>query len=148
MSNWIHVAGIIRIDGYVNDETFDSIIGKECIWNSDKWDEYDEHPEDFLPMGSEGTLQKSVWVNPNKSSLASYTISIFGDLRDRENPDTIIEWFKNLCQKIEDSDKYDVEDEGNIFSCWIRQATIYVDAEWFGRKTYTWGIDNVTDRNS
>ena len=40
----------------------------------------------------------SVWVNPNLDSITSYTVSIFGDLRDHDDPDEIIDWFKDKCQ--------------------------------------------------
>ena len=79
MSNWTHVAGIIRIDGLrcldnvLDKPDFDEIIGKECLWESPEevWDDAKKNPEKYLPMGSEGSLQKTVWVNPDESCLAS-----------------------------------------------------------------------------
>lgn len=35
MSNWTHVAGIIRVDGMWGLD-FDEAIGKECLWESPK----------------------------------------------------------------------------------------------------------------
>ena len=125
MSNWTHVAGIIRIDGlvYFGEPDFDEIIGKECLWESPEavWKDAKDHPEKYLPMGSEGSLQKSVWVNPDKSCLASYTVSVFGDLRDHNNADAIVEWFKGKCK-----------------SMWVRNAVITVENELYGTKTYTY----------
>ena len=105
MSNWTHVAGIIRIDSMrIFDENidFDKKIGKECLWDDDieVWDEMEKHPKRFMPMGSEGSLRKVVWDNPNKDSVAAYTVSIFGDLRDHDDPDEIINWFKKVCEKF------------------------------------------------
>lgn len=109
MSNWTHVAGIVRIDlirlgGQVEESNcFDwlsSIFGKEVRFESSStlWDEAYEHPERFLPLGSEGSLTMSVWINPDESSIAAITVSIFGDLRDHDDPDEIIDWFKDKCQ--------------------------------------------------
>lgn len=108
MSNWTHVAGIIRIDAVrLEDETveeatrmFENYFGKELRYHSEDelWYEADEHPEKFLPFGSEGSLTMSVWVNPDLDSITSYTVSIFGDLRDHDDPDAIIEWFEGKCK--------------------------------------------------
>lgn len=134
MSNWTHVAGIIRIDDIRFDNNlpnFDKLIGKECLFESSSeiWNEMEIHPHDFLPMGSEGSLEKSVWINPDKSCMSAYTISIFGDLRDHDNPNKIIEWFKN---KIKDILKDYV----------VRQAVITVDNERNGTKNWSFDFDN------
>ena len=127
MSNWTHVAGIIRVDSLRIDDIeeidFDKIIGKECLWGSPSkvWKDADENPDKYLPMGSEGSLQKSVWENPDKSCLASYTISIFGDLRDHDSTSEIIEWFQEKCKSL----------------C-VRNAVITVCNEWYGTETYTY----------
>ena len=127
MSNWTHVAGIIRVDCLRIDDMeeldFDKIIGKECLWGSpiEMWEDAEANPDKYLPMGSEGSLQKSVWENPDKNCLASYTISIFGDLRDHHSASYIIEWFKEKCKLL-----------------WVRNAVITVDNEWYGTETYTY----------
>lgn len=131
MSNWTHVAGIIRIDDFRSDnETldFDKIIGKECTFESpnEVWEDMERNPCDYLPMGSEGSLRKSVWINPNKDCLAAYTISIFGDLRDHDDADGIIKWFREKCNN-----------SGFI----IRQAVITVGNERYGTKTYVYSED-------
>lgn len=128
MSNWTHVAGIIRIDSmryFENDLNFDDIFGKECLFESSEetWNELYKYPERFLPSGSEGTLQKSVWINKNKSFCAAYTVSIFGDLRDHDNPQEIIDWFERLI---------------NENDLWVRNAVITVENEWNGTMTWTW----------
>lgn len=129
MSNWTHVAGIIRVDGFrvgANTEPdWDGIIGKELRYEDDfeKWKEAENHPGRFMPLGSEGSLTKSIWANPDKNCIAAYTVSIFGDLRDHDDPDIIVEWFKDKCDKM-----------------FVRQATITVKNEWNGMKT--WSIDD------
>ena len=106
MSNWTHVAGVIRVDSFrdlVSESLdFDELIGRECLFSSpvELWDECYAHPERFLPMGSEGTLRKTVWDNPNKNHVAAYTVTIFGDLRDHDDPKKIIDWFKEKCSHL------------------------------------------------
>lgn len=128
MSNWTHVAGIIRVDRIrVDDDAeeldFDEILGKECLWDSSRkvWDDASKNPDKYMPMGSEGSLQKSVWVNPNKGHVASYTVSIFGDLRDHDSISEIIDWFIKKCNLL-----------------WVRNAVITVENEQYGTKTYTY----------
>ena len=100
MSNWTHVAAIARIDDLRFDESipdFEEIFGRTLNHKDplSKWEEAREHPEKFLPMGSEGSLNMSVWVNPDESCVAAYTVSIFGDLRDHDSPQEIVDWFTN-----------------------------------------------------
>ena len=126
MSNWVHVAGVIRIDNMFGIEKsidFKEELGKVCLFHSPcyVWEEYNEHPERFLPCGSEGSLQFSVLENPNKSHLARYVVTIWGDLRDYEESDRIIEWFKEKCSKFH-----------------IRQACITVLDEYYGTKNWVY----------
>ena len=132
MSNWTHVAGIIRVDGMdMNmgaeevEEVFDRVIGKECLYDSpsEVWEDASAHPDQYLPMGSQGSLRKTIWKNPDKYYLDSYTISIFGDLRDHDSTTDIIEWFKAKCEEF-----------------WVRNAviTITVENKMYGTETYTY----------
>lgn len=128
MSNWTHVAAVVRVDdirAISGGLDFTKAFGKECLYNSpmEEWERYDEHPEEFLPMGSEGSLRMSVWENPDDSRMAAYTVSIFGDLRDHNSAEEIIDWFKKKC---------------DIFNWAIRQAVITVENELNGTKTYTY----------
>ena len=128
MSIWSHVAAIVRVDDIRSlrggELDFDDIFGKECLFESpsEVWDDADEHPEKYLPMGSEGTLEKSVWVNPDKSCMAAYTVSIFGDLRDHTDVDGIINWFKDIV----------------INKVCTRQATITVENRAYPGMSITW----------
>lgn len=147
MSHWVHVAAIVRLDALrIGGESFTDDIkahfGKStedysCDWEDDESmeaygkavaDSYD-HPEQWLPGGSEGTCSMQVWENPDKCCMASYTVSIFGDLRDVDTGDWIIEWFK---EKLSD----EALDGKNFL---VRQAVITVEEE-FGHavKTWTW----------
>ena len=129
MSTWTHVAGVVRVDairmGMTTGPNWDDIFGKEALWESSPyvWKDVDEHPEKYMPCGSEGTLQKTVWENPEKSCAAAYTVSIFGDLRDWYDIDAIIEWFKKIV-KSED--------------LWVRSAVITVTN---GQVSRTWSYN-------
>lgn len=102
----IHECDVLTDDSY------------ELRWNANDWKDYDEHPEQFMPTGSEGSLQRLVWENPDKSCMASYTVTVFGDLRDYDDQQAIREWFDGVCEK-----------------CFIRQAVCncMVDGT-----SYTW----------
>ena len=128
MSNWTHVAAIFRVDDFrINGQlrNFTEIFGRQFNGFDARytWIEADEHPERFLPCGSEGSLTMHVWINPNPCSMAAYTVSIFGDLRDHDDVDEIISWFKEKCQELGDS---------------IRQAVITVENEQYGMQTKTY----------
>lgn len=122
MSNWTHVAGIIRVDCLpIEDLDFDGLIGEEWHFG----DEFYIPKTGFLPDGSEGSLYKSVWEDPD-GSIPRYTVSIFGDLRDREDPQEIIDWFKEKCKNL-----------------WVRQAIITVWNERNG--TLDWRYNKYED---
>ena len=107
MSEWMHVSAIFRLDsfGRIEDEEIIKISGKQVdFWHMNEI-EYDENyevkdKEQYLPMGSEGTLKMSIWHNPDKSSLASTTVSVFGDLRDFWDFDEIESWFNRCCNSF------------------------------------------------
>lgn len=133
MSIWTHVAGVVRIDAIRFDPNdipdFDAIFGREWTFD-DMWDDEPayidsiENPDAFMPCGSEGSLEKSVWINPDRSSMASYVVTIFGDLRDYDSPVSIIEWFKKCCGKV-----------------MVRQAIITVETEGREPVIYNYGED-------
>lgn len=135
MSVWTHVAGIIRVDdidwddGCYTAPNWDEIVGKELFYQSDStlWDEYDNNPDAFMPTGSEGSLHKSIWVNPKKSSVTKYSVSIFGDLRDYGDIDAVANWFGSVCEKL-----------------WVRNAFITVECELGAKLTAYWNDDKLT----
>ena len=129
MSNWTHVAAIARIDHLrlIGDIDFEKVFGRMLDPNNpDDWEEYHASPGRFLPCGSEGSLYMTVWADENTSSLAAYTVSIFGDLRDHDSPDEIVEWFKDKLEPL----------------C-VRNACITVYNEWYG--TRFWHDDGYKD---
>ena len=123
MSVWMHVAAVFRIDGVKKDYRggmhngrsvidWDEITGK-AIYDGDwcskddyeqqrlkeSWEAYRKHPNRFMPAGSEGSLQRLLWINPDAYCAARYTVTVFGDLRDYEDFDAIEKWFDGICEK-------------------------------------------------
>lgn len=95
MSQWTHVNGSIRVDhlrSITSNIDFNDIF-RTTHWEDDNWDDCN------MPCGSEGSLDINIWTAPSKSSIAAYTINIFGDLRDYENKEEIINWFHKLITK-------------------------------------------------
>lgn len=137
MSIWSDVAAIVRVNdflGFGEDEpNWDDIFGKECLFesSSEVWDDAYEHPEKYLPMGSEGSLQKTVWVNPDQSRADAYTVSIFGSLRDHTDVDGLIGWFKDIVTN----------------KVWTRQASITIDNILYGPGTVTWVYRDKEENN-
>ena len=122
MSRWVHVAAVFRIDA-LGGHGFEDVFGKEVLFPDfndpdyeAKAEEFDklmadqeEHPEDYMPCGSEGSLKYSVVVNV-KNSLPAYEVMVVGDLRDFYDDVSIVEWFHRSCDRIK----------------WLRQAVIHI----------------------
>ena len=126
MSQWTHVNACFRLNsfGEMPDEEIISIFGKHVSYKGMSNIEYDENyevkdKEKYLPIGSEGTLEMSIWHNPYKSCMASTTVSVFGDLRDYGDFDEIERWFNKCCNR-----------------CWIRQSVCQVEVEGLGTKVF------------
>ena len=103
MSVWTHVAGIIRVDSFrelEGDLDFTEIFGKELKYADSNFSDAYNHTDKYLPFGSEGSLKITIWDNPDKFQMAAYPVSIFGDLRDYDEPEKIIGWFKDKCSKL------------------------------------------------
>ena len=101
MSQWTHVCGCIRIDS-LNHKTMKDLIrnamGETLYYSSSmlKWEEAEEHPERYTPMGSEGGIEYDIWENPNHNHLDAYVVTIWGDLRDYNDVQEIADWFNKI----------------------------------------------------
>lgn len=136
MSVWTSVAGIARIDcvkcmispAELLKDALKEHFGKEVHYHDDHdiWRDYDEHPEEFLPCGSEGSLRIDIWENSDPSHAAAFTVSIFGDLRDYEDDNGIIEWFKEKLELKPFSE----------LPVWVRQASIVAQVDSREPKSY------------
>lgn len=132
MSIWTHVAGVIRIDGIYgvteeigSEAMLDRLVGKVLDFNDelDRWHDADEHPEEFMPLGCEGSLKRSLWINPHMNAMARYTLSVFGDLRDYHDVNAVVEWFRNRCRQIHRGTNDEFECMG------VRNAVITVECD-------------------
>ena len=140
MSQWLQVAAITRIDDFRFDsvsvkeapEMFEQIFGKECSCEHGDFEDASDHPENYLPMGSEGSLTMSVLANPIKDWSNSFTISIFGSLRDRDesDADSIIKWFKNKICSLP-------------AGFGVRNAVIDIESVFYSHKVWVYNPDNV-----
>ncbi len=92
MSQWTHVNGIVRIDTM----------------------RYDLYIGGLTPWGSEGPLNVVVWQSPAPNSIAKFTVSIFGDLRDYNNEEEVVAFFENLA---------------TMDGFWIRSGVFEVEVE-------------------
>lgn len=127
MSIWSQVAMIFRVD-YIDwdlegELDFDQLFGKTYTWEQHA--DYEAHPETYLPMGSEGSLEMSVWTNPQESYADRYTVSIFGSLRDHyaKDVEALLAWFDQKCA-LEQLD--------------LRQATLTIQNDEVGTVTKTY----------
>ena len=123
MSIWTHVAGVVRIDGIAG-LTPEPQFGNTCTFYSDPddWDKCD------VPRGSEGSLQYSVWENPQGSHAAKYTVSVFGDLRDFDSVEEIVSYFNRISEgQIIRQGMFSVEVEGQE-----TKNFIYSEDAWVG----------------
>lgn len=143
MSNWTHVAGIVRLNGYdfenFTEKEYDSFVQK--YWEKypkreervraliyDTFgrpvgfhDDIKDIPKPHLPMGSEGSLNIIIKVRPEEY-MEMAIVMIYGDLRDHYSANEIIKWFKKVLSKW-----------------WVRQATITVENENNGTVNWTYG---------
>ena len=103
MSQWTHVCGCIRYDAlrmagmpYNTLCEIKKLVGNQVTFDDpkDKWDACN------VPCGSEGSIQFVFWSNPHLTSLAAFTVSVFGDLRDfgKEDVPKIKEWFERITK--------------------------------------------------
>ena len=114
MSQWTHVAGIIRIDSLVDllggPDTTERMLRDRLGYT---WD-YDDlgnrareiHIDNsHVPCGSEGSVQyKIVKTRPEtgsgEHSLSWGHIAIYGDLRDFDDPNEIYNWLGNALVDV------------------------------------------------
>ena len=92
MSQWTHVNASFRVNGvkYLTNKEIEKVIGKPYLLEDDYDDFFDDNDNPkfkLLPRGSEGSLEYSVWNNPDDNCLALQTVTVFGDLRDYSNVD-------------------------------------------------------------
>jgi len=102
MSQWTHVNASIRFDMTSFNEKFKPQLGEMVLWDDDDDEEMRglpiEHFNGFIPEGSEGSLQYNIWEGTRESSAANCTVSIWGDLRNYDNVEEILEYFNKIVE--------------------------------------------------
>lgn len=97
MSRWTHVSGMVRID---HAQFFGPL---DVATHFRPWHFESDNATiaaSNMPAGSEGSLKRSIWTNPDSSSLAAYTVSVWGDLRNYGTLDDMLAlqtWFRETC---------------------------------------------------
>lgn len=93
MSQWTHVAAMIRFDG-LQGLSKPPDLGNIALYDDDEatWDECD------VPKGSEGSLQHDLLINPDQSCMAAYVGTIWGDLRDYEDVQEITDYLNRITK--------------------------------------------------
>ena len=95
MSIWTYVDATFK--GEFDVERAREVVGYEINWEDDldEWDrkcsDRREHPERYLPMGSEGTL---------RAVIEHDRITVHGALRGFSNHHEIWEWFDRVCMRL------------------------------------------------
>lgn len=117
MSRWTHINASFRLDSIkkILDEEIECVFGK-AITFKDMYDYEADGTSKVLPMGSEGSLEMSIWHNPDRSFLSSTTVSVFGDLRDfgdEQDIEGLKLWFNDCCEQFR-----------------VRQAFMQIEDEW------------------
>lgn len=142
MSQWTHVAGMIRVDGMGpiigmspedEEKEIRRILGHTCHFNSPRedWDKCS------VPCGSEGSIQYEVSIHSSKNSLYRGAVTIWGDLRNYDEDASIGKWFKGVLEEL----TFNAETR-NPFS--IRDAILSIDVEGSPNKVIlTWSGNKV-----
>lgn len=163
MSQWTHVAGIIRLDsmgynlvmGMAAQEKNKAIkeaavksLGHTTPRDFDTSDREGWNKCD-VPRGSEGSLQYDVCPNSNKDthSLSWGCINIWGDLRDFGNSDVpkIREWFQQSILRLQKPEGFTDPDNMTMFEKMdymmsvfsIREAVLCIEVEYEAREVIT-----------
>lgn len=131
MSQWTHVAGIIRVDGIDQPKNAPLFLGHQTKdWlerEGMSFEESNQHWDDAqnsgIPMGSEGSLKWKWSTEGRESSMYKGNYYIWGDLRDFNDPKIILEW---LSKKVKELD--------NI-GYFLRQLSVNIWVE--GEEPYT-----------
>ena len=123
MSQWTHVAGIIRVDSihHLVQPVSDGMIQREIKAVLGKPVDFDglmADGESTLPMGSEGSLQYTVTEVDSDYGPVWGHVALWGDLRDHDDYAAIHEWL------------YDILEELKKRNYGIRQCIVHLDVEY------------------
>ena len=118
MSQWTHVAGVIRFNAL----RLDQIEGRET---NGVGKSHPCHTMPLLPEGSEGPLTVEIHENPSLNAMAAYVAVVFGDLRDYSDVNEIRQFFTKWAEKNH-----------------VRQACFEIDVEYQDYRVYNWNDED------
>jgi hypothetical protein len=75
---------------------FGNIISEKDLGIIEKYDS--KHETDFIPCGSEGSLEYKIVKTGNENSLACRAVVFTGDLRDYTDSKEILEYFTKITK--------------------------------------------------
>lgn len=115
MSQWTHVAGILRIDAFMHDPVNTNI--NDCVENQ------------FFPEGSEGPVEYKYtyagYQGDGFSSLVCGTLAVWGDLRDYDYSTEVFNWVVDIIKRL------------GTFGGFVREVAVVVDVEFKKRSLIT-----------
>ena len=89
---------LYKADKKKYEEEYDRIVQKV----KEAWDDYEKNPDEYLPVGSEGSLSSTEY-----KSHGTYVYHICGSLRDRSDDHEIVKWFQDKFLKWINDNKLD-----------------------------------------
>lgn len=159
MSQWTHVAGLIRLDsigaqiikaGVIDKDHYIVMAAREALGHTWKYDAPSDLHACTVPEGSEGSLQYVVERNEGEyedsHALSWGFVAIYGDLRDYDSADPIVEWFKSALEKLRNPASEVPVEQMNPFdkamhmlrTFAIRDAVLSIDVEGLPRTVLSW----------
>lgn len=98
MSQWTHIAGIVRVDAILSDQTktIEGCFGKTCSYSDPEsaWESC------TVPCGSEGSVQYRIERTGTENEMAWGCVYIWGDLRDYSDAQEIYKWLKAATKSL------------------------------------------------
>ena len=131
MSQWTHITAAIRYN-YLEMLMGNSPIDMGCFGKPVGWEDdfKSEVPaitgSPTLPCGSEGSLDYEIIKSKDESSLGCRDAIFHGDLRDYDDVEEILEYFKEITTK----DKY-----------MVRSGVLEIDVEFKRARVFRFDID-------
>lgn len=159
MSQWTHVAGLIRIDsvgatvitsGVIDKDHHIAEVVRTALGHTWKYDDSEEEADACsVPTGTEGSLQYVVQRNEGEEDshgLSWGFVAIYGDLRNYESVEGIAEWFKGALEKLRKPAAEITVEAMNPFdkamhllgTFMIRDAVLSIDVEGRPRTILSW----------
>ena len=139
MGDWTHVAGVIRMDkcnkpvddwgiiipgAYAPNYTDELVLDKDIVLAQDAdrahpW----LYPEYNIPIEGEydyeaDEMQLRIYRDPWRNSALGYQLTITADMRSFASQMKILDWFGDICNRIDSSDYG-----------YVRQASISIETE-------------------